>query len=754
MLEWLAIAGRVLMSLVIFAIGLYLANVAYAALTRFDRQKSRFFAQTVRFTIITLVTAIALYQISTSNGFVDLVLGWAKADAQNVRGNISLGGTNVAVGGGGYVTGIYLHPLQKDLIYIKTDIGGFYRWNPGDSRWVPITDHFPMEKSRYYGGESLAFDPNNPKIVYIAAGDHLWNERGSIFKSTDQGATWTKLNLDLAMGGNEHKRWVGERLAVSPSNSRIIFFGSRRDGLWKSSDAGASWAKVTSFPGKLKKDLGIVSIVFDKNQSDLVYANAYGDGIYRSTDMGVTWSKIPESPKKANRMAVASNRTLYVTTSEPAGVSKYVNGAWRSITPDGNDDEVFNGLSVNPRSPDEVLVSTGEKAYSKIYRSSDGGATWKYLKRSLNNTVPWWDGIMLKQPWLAAIEFDPNVAGRVWLTDWYGVWRTEDTKTNPVVWTNYVRGHEEVVVFSLVSPPSGSLLLSGVADVDGFKHDQGVDTYPSQKFNGVSFQDTYSIAYCETDPLRMVRVGGNRWNSKFSGATSKDGGKTWQKFASFPEDEMPMRVAMSATNPNLFVVSISEGQAIRTTNSGASWEKVSGLPEGPSGPWQWSQSLAADTVEGNTFYYYWNDNLYRSTDGGASFSVVHTPLVGENKWHSLKAMPGVKGEVWAGFDKKGLYRSTDSGKTFSKIDKVERAYLFAFGKPRSGSTTPAVYLFGEIAGKDEGIFRSLDRGKTWELISDPKKPIGRVPNVMEASKQKFGLVFVGTNGRGIYYGTR
>ncbi|BAZ13316.1 xyloglucanase Xgh74A [Calothrix sp. NIES-4071] len=60
-----------------------------------------------------------------------------------------------------------------------------------------------------------------------------------------------------------------------------------------------------------------------------------------------------------------------------------------------------------------------------------------------------------------------------------------------------------------------------------------------------------------------------------------------------------------------------------------------------------------------------------------------------------------------------------------------------------------LYIFLGI----KGIFRSLDRGKTWTSIGDPTKSIGNDPNVMEASLEQEGLVFIGTNGRGIYYGT-
>ena len=119
----------------------------------------------------------------------------------------------------------------------------------------------------------------------------------------------------------------------------------------------------------------------------------------------------------------------------------------------------------------------------------------------------------------------------------------------------------------------------------------------------------------------------------------------------------------------------------------------------------------------------------------------------------LKTVPGVNGEVWLSLNSHGLYRSTNGGVNFAQITKVKKAYLFALGKPQTGSKIPALYLYGEIVGMGEGIFRSLDRGRTWINIGFLDQPIGNEPNVMEASWQQFGLVFIGTNGRGIYYGT-
>jgi photosystem II stability/assembly factor-like uncharacterized protein len=454
-------------------------------------------------------------------------------------------------------------------------------------------------------------------------------------------------------------------------------------------------------------------------------------------------------------MVLASNGALYVT--HKSGISKYANNVWSNITPT-KAKTGFGALAVDPNNPNHVLIVYDQyhqtKDYCRVFQSTNGGGTWQQKKHSLKPQVPWWPDWYFGSA-TSAIEFDPKIPGRVWLTDWYGTWQTDNINAQSSVWFNYEKGHEELVSFALVSPPRGALLLSGMADVDGFNHNNELDAYPSTKLggkNGPRFQDTYSLAYSESDPSQMVRVGGHRWNNTYTGATSTDGGLTWKKFSSFPQNTIPLRVAMSATNPNLFVAIASEGQAIRTTNGAASWSTVSGLPNGPKGPWYWGQPLAADKVNGNTFYYYSGGKVYRSDNEGASFSIVNSALPSDD-WSMLKTVPGLSNEVWVSLNWNGLYRSTNGGVTFAKIGGVERAYLFAIGKPQAGSTIPALYLYGKITGLDEGIFRSLDNGKTWTSIGDRHKPIGDKPNVMEASSQEFGLVFIGTNGRGIYYGT-
>ncbi|KYC40461.1 hypothetical protein WA1_26410 [Scytonema hofmannii PCC 7110] len=724
--------------------------------------------------IFILLSVIFLRTIVVKSASFD-----SKTRLQILKPKVTSEWKNVAIGGGGYVTDIYLHPQESSLVYIRTDNGGFFRWNLKEESWIPLTDHLTSLDINYSGGEALAVDPKNPNVVYIAAGKYLGSP-GAIFKSQDRGKTWIKSNLQIPMGGDLNKRWTGNRLVVSPRDSNILLFGSRQNGLWRSNDGGTNWFQVKSLPAKPDPKIGILAIAFDPKVPNQAYLSAYGDGVYQSQDGGMNWSKIPGSPEKAMKLAVScdklgtacakgdklgtacakSKRTLYVTSASTPGVSKFVNGAWRDITPPWLTHKVFNGLSTHPKNPQEVLVALGETGSAKIFHSHNGGNSWTEKRAKIHNTVSWWSEKFFSDH-TSAIEFNPQTPNQVWLTDWFGVWRTENINTDPTLWKNYTRGHEQVVTFTLVSPPSGALLLSGIADVEGFYHNS-LYAYPRKRleytkvgFFQEHFQDTYSIAYSANQPKSLVRVGGDRWNSNYGGATSKDGGLTWQQFPKFPANTIPLRVSSSANDPKNFVVVVKEGKPLQTRDGGKSWRTVSGLPNGfPGrkfpGPWIWSQPLTADGVKGNRFYYYADGKFYRSDDGGLTFSPINTSLPKANHF-SVKTMPHVEGEVWVGLDEKGLYHSTNGGKTFHKIPQVKRAKLISLGKAPQDSSTSVLYLYGTVASQTEGIFSSLDRGNSWRSIAEPSTPVGEQVNVLEASQQQFGLVFIGTSGRGVYF---
>jgi photosystem II stability/assembly factor-like uncharacterized protein len=436
-------------------------------------------------------------------------------------------------------------------------------------------------------------------------------------------------------------------------------------------------------------------------------------------------------------------------------VGGYTSGAWTLSAP-GEPPEPLYGLSINQADPNDLLVAEGESKNAKIFRSRDGGTSWTFLNWIAKSSVPWFEAF-LQMSNLSAIEFDPTAPGRVWATDGSGIWRTDDLNATPAVFADQEQGHERAVAFSLVALAKGAPLLSGSAYVDGFRHDHGLSSFPSRRLGlpGDRVQDTYCIAVCESDPSRLVRCVGNRTKG-FHVVTSADGGATWALTAwnaTFPTT-MPLRAAISATDPENFVVITDNAPARVTTDGGASWQTVHGLPNGPrGGPWVWMQPLAADRQLGGAFYYHDGEGkVYRSTDQGLTFIRVNSSALPAQSWSMFKTLPGVASNLWVSLDGSGLYHSTNGGATFDKISAVSRAYLFAFGKPAPGRTAPALYLYGRVNGSGDEIFRSLDLGATWTELTDARVAVGDAPNVMEASAQTFGLVFIGTNGRGIYAG--
>jgi hypothetical protein len=151
---------------------------------------------------------------------------------------------NVVLGGGDFVSGIISHKTSGD-IYCRTDVGGAYRWDAANSKWIPLLDWCSENQTTYQGVEALALDPQNANNLYLLAGTAYFNGRKTaILKSTDKGNTFTEVIVtsQFTAHGNGMGRANGERLAVDPNNSNILFCGTRYNGLWKSTDGGfTSW---------------------------------------------------------------------------------------------------------------------------------------------------------------------------------------------------------------------------------------------------------------------------------------------------------------------------------------------------------------------------------------------------------------------------------------------------------------------------------------------------------------------------------
>jgi len=440
-----------------------------------------------------------------------------------------------------------------------------------------------------------------------------------------------------------------------------------------------------------------------------------------------------------------------------------------------------------------ITAKNSGGANQPLYYSTDGGAGWREIKWTADDKAAvtyhtWGNDNIAAKP--SALAFDPHYPNKVWMTDWYSIWVTEDITEVPAKWRSYEWGHEEVVVQALMSTTDeDTILFSGVADVTGFRH-ESLQRFPTreEKFpvgTSLGMQDISTYDFCEENPDFVVVAGLNRSgnNGQFRGRImySTDGGKTWEDLKSKPielENPKPVngitfgshagKVAVSARakedgTANIVWLPRNSNKIYYTTDLGETWHE-SDLPGGGDSPfitnlWLPFVNLCSDRVNGDKFYFYNNKTggFYRSDDGGAHFVLQSVLPVFE--WAFVEAAPGMENEVWVCLDKNdygnlaagaGLYRSSDGGKTFTRIDMFDTVRSFSFGKNKPGSDNPSLYVFGRLAGATtEGYYRSDDMGTTWVKLGNAGGY--GIVKVVEADRKVYGRVFAGTDGRGYFY---
>lgn len=702
---------------------------------------------------------------------------------------------NVTILGGGFVTGNVFSPAERGLVYARTDVGGAYRFSTRDKEWVPLTDMFSRADANYVGTESIAPDPSDANTVYAAVGTYTaaWAGHGAMIRSHDRGTTWQVTPLTIKMGSNENGRSNGERLAVDPNDGRILFFGSRHDGLWKSADASVTWAKVDTFP--LKSDpagFGIPFVVFDKSSGSkgrltpTLYAgvSSADTGLYRSVDGGASWKPVPGQPKGVmpSHADFDSTGALFLSYANGPGPGELTAGAiwkyepkteaWSDITPlapSEGDKFGYGGVAVDAQHPGMLLAATLDR-WSKgdeVFRTIDSGKHWVPLIPKAERDIAGAAYLTWHRPgkvgppgWNGDIDIDPFDSNHALHVTGQGTWASTDVTAadtdKPTHWTFFDRGLEETVVAVLVSPPAGPPLLSGVGDICGFRHDS-LDEAPARgMFQNPLCSGTSDMDFAEHEPTIVARVGNGGDSTAKHGAYSTDSGATWAEFASEPpKSNGSGNIAVSADG-KVLVWAARDATPAFSLDHGATWLTSQGAPEPTKVP-DWAPvnlRVASDRVSPKKFYIFDDKagTVFVSNDSGAHFSATVRGLPALPEYQltsgSVHAVPGIEGEVWLTTGKE-LYHSTDSGKSFSAV-VVQESHAMGFGKAAPGKAYPTLYLVGKV-GDVSGLFRSDDSGSTWKRINDDAHQFGFAGQII-GDPRLYGRVYLGTSGRGILYG--
>lgn len=179
-----------------------------------------------------------------------------------------------------YVVTIAMDARNPDVLYAGTT-GGVYKTTDGAAMWGLVNNGLiPKEKldaAMALGVNSLVTDPKLPGTVYAGTTNGL-------FKTTDAGASWSRIESGLA------DTYISA-LLVDPSNPNIVYAGTRR-GVHKTTDGGAAW-KLAS---EGLTTLNIRAMALSPVDPHTVFAGTNGSGLFRSTDSGVTWKHLPLTP--------------------------------------------------------------------------------------------------------------------------------------------------------------------------------------------------------------------------------------------------------------------------------------------------------------------------------------------------------------------------------------------------------------------------------------------------------------------------
>lgn len=704
--------------------------------------------------------------------------------------------TNVAVGGG-YAPNIIFSQAERGLAYLRTDMGGAYRWDATAGRWMPLQDGNAVPS--YMGVESIATDPRDANIVYLAAGMSA-RQPAAILRSADRGATWRATTVPFAMGGNEPGRGLGERLTIDPNRTSTLFFGSRHDGLWRSDDSGATWMKVTGFPvaglgqpAEKQTHGGIAFVVVDPISGEAGQgskriwaglADPAAEHLFRSDDGGRNWAAVkgPAADLLATKGVIGADGTLYVGYSSGIGPSDAKTGAvWRfaadgaarDITPGDYGMGGFLGLAVSRSTPGTVAVSTIDRwnPGDTVWISHDGGKAWDDVGKRSRRDVAATPYLLHEGKgadfghWISGLAIDPFDASHVAYTTGATVYVADALKpTGPIVWKPWVKGVEQTAIITLASPTGGASLISGFGDLAGFVHTD-LDRSPAPTFIDPYLSNTNNIDYAGRAPNIVVRSGSlyaNRPREATLG-WSDDGGMTWHPLkapAIRPADDQPGKrydldgdaaVIVSADGATFIVCT---PVPLVTRDRGRSWGLAHGL--------RLNARPVADKVDAQRFYSvdFDHDGLLVSTDGAKSFAPVAAAGLPPQLWpgkvywreqqYRLVASPFAAGDLWFHVGD-ALYHSVDGGRRFAQASGKLKVELFGLGKAVVGASAPVIFAVGTM-GTQRGIWRSVDGGKDWTRIDDDAHRWGGRYRVVSGDPRIAGRVYLGTDGRGLFYG--
>ena len=639
----------------------------------------------------------------------------------------------------------------------------------------------------FRGGRSAAVTgvKGNPNLYYFGA------TGGGVWKTLDAGKTYENIS-DGFFGGS-----IGS-IAVAPSDSNVIYVGggevtvrgnvSSGNGIWKSLDAGKTWA----FSG-LPKSRHIPRIMIDSQNPDIVYAAVLGNiykptnerGVYKSTNGGKTWKRVLFVNSQAGAVELQidpnNSRILYASTwnvkRTPYSLSSGGKGSsvWKSIDSGDtwvkiSDNQGFAkgtlgiiGITVSPVNSDRIFAIVENKNEGGVYRSDNGGKTWEYINsnRALRQRA------------------------------WYYSKIYADTKDQDILYVMNVSYHKSVdggKTFKSydaphgdhhdlwIAPENNKRIIIGDDGGAQISNDGGLNwsTYynqPTAQFYRVTTDNAFPYRiYAAQQDNTTIRV---QHRSLDSYITEDN----WEATAGGES----AHIAIDPENNNIVYGGSYGGFLTRFNHDKSTVRGINVWPDNPMGygaegmkyRFQWNFPIFFSKYNSKKLYTLSN-HVHVSENEGQSWQII-SPDLTRNDPKKLKSSGGPitqdntgveyystlfaaseskinDGELWVASDDGLVHFTKSMGDSWENVTPTQAPKFLMYNSiETSPFNSGKVYLAGttyKTGDFNPYLYKTFDYGKTWKKIINgiPKEHFTRV---LRADPIKEGLLYTGTE-YGIY----
>lgn len=312
---------------------------------------------------------------------------------------------------------------DKGVILVGTLGESLFRSEDGGEAW----EWMGLRQGFHTDGLVRAFAnvPDKPEVVY--AGTDL-----GLYRSEDTGRTWKPMDSPAT------HVWT---ITVDPADSRVLFVGTGSPiapAVYRSNDAGKTWDRRPLEVSETCPNVSVPrvsAIAIDPADSANIWLSLEVDGVRHSTDGGDTWeplNAISPNPDVHNAMVVSNNgaKTVFIVFSDDMYTSKDNGGTWKSVDVQNTFPWGYiRGIAARPDNPDVVFVTAGDFIpgwIGTVMRSKDGGGTWEELSLPVQpNSTMWTISI---NPADSNVVYSSSMFGYLYRSDdggdsWKKLWR-------------------------------------------------------------------------------------------------------------------------------------------------------------------------------------------------------------------------------------------------------------------------------------------------------------------------------------------